>query len=180
MYESLAGLRSAAFFDGALRQALHRLKYKQDVILADTLAHWLKNAWHMYALPDEAIVVVVPLSEQRLKTRGYNQADLLARGFAQQTNLRYWPTVLRRTRHTASQVDLSASERLTNVAGAFQASPPQVCGQKLVLVDDVCTTGATLNACAEALRCAGATEVWGLTLARARNPKEDRLSRTVA
>jgi len=73
-----------------------------------------------------------------------------------------------RVRHTQTQVGLSAKERRSNVAGAFAGEPRIVAGQAIILVDDVCTTGATLEACAEALRAAGAAQVWGLTLARAR------------
>ncbi len=163
----MTGLRSAAFFEGPLQNALHRLKYQRDVILADSLARVLEQAWRSAALP-EGIVMPVPLSARRLKERGYNQAGLLARGFAELAGLRYAPRGLRRTTHTVSQVGLSASERQVNVAGAFTGKPAVVSGQTVIVVDDVCTTGATLTACAAALRAAGATTVWALTLGRAR------------
>lgn len=165
----LAGLRSAALFAGPLQRALHRLKYRRDVILADSLAQLLHTAWQQQRLP-RGLVVPVPLSAERQRERGYNQAGLLARGFADLAGLPYRPAAAARVRHTASQVHLSAGARQQNVAGAFAARPAGVRGQTVLLVDDVCTTGATLAACAAALRAAGAVEVWGLTLGRARSP----------
>jgi ComF family protein len=160
-------MRSVAYFEGPLQHALHRLKYKRDIILADSLASLLHAAWQTQALPGEG-VVPVPLSSRRLRERGYNQAGLLARGFAELAGLRYMPDGVTRLRHTASQVGLTAEQRRANVAGAFEGRPRVVAGHAVILVDDVRTTGATLEACAEALRAAGAASVWGLTLARAR------------
>jgi competence protein ComFC len=164
---AIAGIRSAAFFEGPLRQTLHALKYKRDIILADTLAQVLTEAWRTYALPGD-LVIPVPLSSPRLRERGYNQAALLAHGFAELARLAYTPKGATRVRHTASQVGLSASRRQENLAGAFKGEAAQVAGRAVILIDDVCTTGATLRACAEALMAAGAAGVWGLTVARAR------------
>jgi competence protein ComFC len=164
---ALAGIRSAAFFEGPLRQALHSLKYKRDIILADTLAQVLVEAWRAYGLPGD-LVLPVPLSRERLRERGYNQAALLARGFADLAGLAYTPTGAARVRPTASQVGLSASRRWENLAGAFKGESRAVAGRTVMLIDDVCTTGSTLRACAEALKAAGAAGVWGLTVARAR------------
>ena len=164
---ALAGIRSVAFFEGPLQNALHHLKYRRDVILADTLARRLAQAWEPAGMPGD-LVVPVPLSAQRLRERGYNQAGLLARGFAELSGLAYAPAALRKARHTASQVGLSAEARLANVRQAFQAQAPAVAGRAVILVDDVCTTGATLIAGAEALVAAGARSVWGYTLGRAR------------
>lgn len=163
---ALTGIRSVAFFEGPLRHALHRLKYQQDVILADALARLLVEAWRTWELPGE-VVVPVPLSERRLRERGYNQAGLLARAFAELTDLQFAPEAVTRIRHTESQVTLTATQRHANVAGAFQAQARPVTGRTIVLIDDVCTTGATLESAAEALRAAGATSIWGFTLGRA-------------
>jgi len=168
---TLAGIRSAAFFEGPLREALHCLKYKRDIILADTLAQVLLEAWRVYGLPGD-LVVPVPLASQRLRERGYNQAALLARGFAQLGRLAYAQRGAVRVRHTASQVGLPAGARWDNVAGAFKGEGRAVAGRAVILIDDVCTTGATLRACATALMTAGATQVWGLTVARARRAVE--------
>lgn len=164
---ALAGVRSVAYFEGPLREALHRLKYQRDVILADDLAHLLRDAWLALRLPGDT-VTPIPLSAQRLRERGYNQAGLLARALAELTGLRYAPEALLKVRHTQSQVELSAAQRQANVAGAFRAAAGHAAGRAFILVDDVCTTGATLLSAAEALRAAGAAQVWGLTLGRAR------------
>jgi ComF family protein len=137
------------------------------LILADTLARLLARAWDPGGVPGD-LVVPVPLSAERLRQRGYNQAGLLARGFAELARLDYAPAALRKLRHTVSQVGLSAEARLANVRNAFQAPPTTVAGRAVILVDDVCTTGATLVAGAEALTAAGARSVWGFTLGRAR------------
>lgn len=164
---TLDGLRSAAYFEGPLQHALHRLKYRRDIILADALAVWLAEACQRYQLAPE-VVVAVPLSAQRLRERGYNQAGLLAGALADLVGARYAPQALARVRHTPSQVGLTQAQRRENVQGAFAARGRAVAGRSVVLVDDVCTTGATLMAGAAVLRAAGAAQVWGLTLGRAR------------
>jgi ComF family protein len=160
-------LRSAAFFEGVLQKALHRLKYHHDQILADSLGALLARHWRATQVPGE-MIVPVPLSAERLRERGYNQAALLARGLAELTNKAFRPQALQRVRHTVSQVGLSAEARRANVVGAFVADSRAVRGRAVLVIDDVCTTGSTLVACAEALRQAGATTVWGYTLGRAR------------
>jgi competence protein ComFC len=164
---SLVGIRSVAFFEGPLREALHGLKYKRDIILADTLAQLLYEAWLLFDLPGD-VVTPIPLSAQRFRERGYNQAELLARGFSELAGLTLAPQGAKRLRHTPSQVGLSASQRRQNMDGAFSGDPEQVAGRKVLLIDDICTTGSTLAACAEALVEAGAVAVWGLTVGRAR------------
>ena len=165
----LAGMRFAGLFEGPLQKAIHHLKYRNDYILADSLAVRLPLVGPDPAAPG-TLVVPVPLAAERLRERGYNQAGLLARTFAELHGLPWAPSAARRVRHTASQIGLSPAERRANVAGAFAADPLIVQGLPIILVDDVCTTGATLAACAESLVSAGATTVWGLTLARALIP----------
>jgi ComF family protein len=112
------------------------------------------------------IVVPVPLGIARLAERGYNQASLLAWPVALWLGISLCAKGLSRVRETRSQVDLSAAERKENVAGAFQARPALVRGRRVLLVDDVTTTGSTLDACAAALLAGGAVSVYALTLAR--------------
>ena len=109
-------------------------------------------------------VVPVPLSRERREERGYNQAELLASAFCYGVQLPLCSAWLVRQRATQSQVGLSAVERRHNVQGAFMAASA-VAGKRILLVDDVYTTGATMQACAEAALNAGATAVYGLALA---------------
>jgi len=158
-------LRSWAAFDGPLRNALHRLKYQRDISLGDCLAnelikYFLSLNWNV------EMVVPVPLGVARLENRGYNQAALLARPLAIATLLRYEPDALIRSKETLTQVGLSASRRKVNVRGAFEAKQHLVDGKSVLIVDDVATSGATLDACAEAMLFSGAQSVYCLTLAR--------------
>jgi ComF family protein len=114
------------------------------------------------------VVVPVPLHAARLRERGYNQAALLAREMAHRAALPVNEHTLTRRRATASQVELDAQQRKENVHAAFHCTDEQLVDQRVLLVDDVCTTGATLEACAEALQDSGARNVCALTLARAR------------
>jgi ComF family protein len=114
------------------------------------------------------VVVPVPLHKRRLRNRGFNQAAHLARELSRHIAVLVDRTILVRHRRTAPQVDLDFDQRRENVRGAFRCVGPEVVGKSVLLVDDVCTTGSTLEACAAALRQGGATRVQALTLARAR------------
>ena len=111
-------------------------------------------------------IVPVPLHEERLAERGYNQSLLLANCFAKDTDIPVLGKALARVRSTPSQVGLQARDRVANVKDAFRAVPDFVLGKTLLLLDDVSTTGSTMSECAAALRTAGAGGVYGLTLAR--------------
>jgi ComF family protein len=113
------------------------------------------------------LVIPVPISLSRRSERGYNQAALLARPMALYFGMNYQPRALKKSRETHSQVGLSFDERQANVQGAFIAERLIIQGKDVLVVDDVTTSGATLNSCAQALRLAGAKEVYCLTLARA-------------
>jgi ComF family protein len=156
-------MRSAAYYEGPLREIVHALKYGGRPSLARPLAA-LMGAGGAGILEGADAVVPVPLDPARLRRRGFNQARLLAEGLG--------PPVLdalARTRPTPPQTGLPAARRHANVRDAFAVCRP-VAGLTLVLIDDVATTGATLHACARALRAAGAREIRALTAARAAAP----------
>jgi len=162
----LDALRSAAFFTGPLREAVHAFKYTGRTDLAEPLAGLMATFWQRAPLPAD-VVVPVPLHPARERERGFNQAASLARAFAAQVGLPLAAGGLVRVRDTPPQVGLNAQERQANVRGAFRAGPEPLPGRRLLIIDDVCTTGATLEACAAALLAAGCDAVYALTLARA-------------
>jgi ComF family protein len=159
-------LRSWLVFEGPIRNALHKLKYRQNVALGDALGSHLAGYLRTLDWPVE-LVVPIPLGKTRLKERGYNQVGLVARSVASVVGLHYSPRSIFRVRETESQVGLSIVERKENVADAFRAMPELVAGKTVLLVDDVATTGATLASCAQALLLAGAQGAYALTIARA-------------
>jgi len=157
------GIRAAARYEGPIRTAVHRLKYDGRRAIAGHLASYLAAA--AAALPIDA-VVPLPLHPNRQRIRGYNQSELLARELAAQLGL---PLVLAaaRIRETEDQIGKNRRQRQQNVKGAFACTGPSlVAGRRVLLVDDVCTTGSTLFACAAPLLQAGAASVWGLAVAR--------------
>jgi ComF family protein len=159
-------MRSWAFFSGPLRNAMHRLKYKRDVALADTLVQPLIR---LLATTDWMIdlVTAVPAGVARQAKRGYNQAALLARPIALCYGLPLRLGALKKLCETRTQVGLTLRERMQNVENAFHADVGSVQGKRVLLVDDVSTSGATVSACARALCQSGAQQVFVLTLARA-------------
>lgn len=161
------GIRSVGFFEGIFREAVHRFKYDRLMALAEPLGELLAEGWRALRPPGE-VIVPVPLYSRRLRERGYNQSTLLARELSRRVGLPVLEQTLIRIRETAPQVDLNASQRRVNVTAAFECTTGEICGHAVLLVDDVCTTGATLNACAEALRKQEPRSIWALTLARAR------------
>ncbi len=149
-------------YDGALRQLIHLLKYSGMRPLAQPLGAMMANA-----LPRDRkfdVVTPVPLHWFRRWNRGFNQAGLLGKVLAKRRGIRF-ANLLRRRAATRSQAGLGNSQRRENVAAAFTARH-RVAGQRILLIDDVLTTGATAAACARALKKAGAKSVSLLTLAR--------------
>jgi len=161
----LDGVRSCYIYSGPIRRALHRLKFHGRYRLAQALAAWMTEGWARFAMEAD-LLVPVPASSARQRLRGYNQAAMLAQALAERVTIPFCPRALHRVRPTPSQVGLTQSARRENVRGAFVADPQWVRGKRVVVVDDVCTSGATLEACAAALYQAGAQSVWGFTLAR--------------
>ncbi|MHB1357740.1 MAG: ComF family protein, partial [Anaerolineae bacterium] len=113
------------------------------------------------------LIVPIPLHPARVRERGYNQSTLLAQALGKRLGIPSAEDVVRRARNTKSQVGLSRSERLQNMTGAFASLRNLAGAPRILLIDDVCTTGATLEACAEVLIAAGAGSIHALTLARA-------------
>lgn len=166
MAPPIDGIRSAAYFEGVLRDAIHRFKYRGTQALAQPLGQLMAECWPAY-IPAE-VLVPVPLHPTRLAERGYNQAALLAQELGAAIGLPVGTGSLARIRATAPQVTLDAAARRENVRGAFRCLDDRMAGRRVVLIDDVCTTGATLSACSTALRGAGARSIWAYTLARPR------------
>jgi ComF family protein len=157
-------VRAGGLFGGPLADAVHAFKYGNRPALGRPLGAWLAAR---APLPARALVVSVPLARRRRIERGYDQAALLADALARAAGLPRARRALVRTRETPPQVGRSRAERARNVAGAFLATPGGVAGRDVVLVDDVVTTGATVDAAAAALRKAGARSVVVVALARA-------------
>lgn len=159
-------MRSAYRYEGDVRRAIHALKYQGRRGLAAPLAAALADRLAPPdRLPDAACPV--PMHPVREAQRGYNHARLLTLELMQIWDIPVLPAgALQRTQQTAAQVGLDHSARLANVRGAFVADRASVEGSAILLVDDVCTTGATLDACASELLSAGALAVEGVTLAR--------------
>lgn len=163
---SIDGIRSPFRFDGVIRQAIHQLKYRNLRALALPLAELLRDYIMVNPLPGE-VLVPVPLHNKRLRERGYNQSHLLAQELGKSVSLPVLNDCLIRQRHSLPQARTSSvDERRTNVAGAFVCRSHDLRGKQVLLIDDVSTSGATLDACAAALKASGATSVWGLVLAR--------------
>jgi ComF family protein len=159
--------RAVAHFSGAMRTLVHHFKYADRHDARALFARWLLETGREL-LPDVDVIVPVPLSRWRLIGRRFNQAAVLANELARATGLVCAPHLLRRTRSTGSQVGRTRDQRRRNVAGAFKVPArlrPRLVGRNVLLVDDVITTGATAEACARALKHAGAARVDVLALA---------------
>jgi ComF family protein len=161
----LARARAAAAYEGPLEKAIHRFKYEGWRGLAPALADLVADRLAPAAPPDP-VLVAVPLHRRRQRARGYNQSDLLAAALRTRLGLPAAPGRLMRLRDTPPQVGLDRLRRLENVADAFAWHGPPPAGRNVVVVDDVATTGATLEACAAALRRAGSGPVHAWTVAR--------------
>ncbi len=172
-----AAARAAGVYDRSLRILIHRLKYQGKTRLAAPLGNVLLHALiRLWSPGDIDRIIPMPLHEKRLRRRGFNQVYLLVRDWGEagerlgvrQESFRLDPEILIRSRMTKPQTGLGRKQRKANIRNAFRVRDgDRVNGKRILLVDDVYTTGATVNECARVLRKAGAKRVDALTLARA-------------
>jgi ComF family protein len=166
-YFSMA--RALGYYEGPLQEAIHRWKYRGMLSLTSFFGEWMADALRRHwggASPD--ILLPVPLHKHRLRERGFNQALLLAQDLSRRTGIPCGKRILRKEKPTLPQVNLGSSEREKGVRGAFQMTEKdRLKGKSILLVDDVYTTGATVNECSKVLIAGGAERVDVLTLAHA-------------
>ncbi len=168
-HSSLDQLHAAVIFEGPIRPAVHALKYQGKFGLGAPLASLMADVWSGEVEFD--VVMPVPLHAARQSDRGYNQSEKLAAPFAARIGKPLVVDALFRTRDTRRQVGLNERQRTKNVLNAFEAVSEHVADQRVLLIDDVCTTGSTLVASADALMRAGARGVSAYCLARAIDPR---------
>ena len=165
--DPIRGIRGVFFYQGPIAQGIRSLKYHGVRGLAPILATPLISYIQDHPIPIAGLVPV-PLHPERFAERGFNQSELLAAPISQALDIPLRTDILQRTRATRSQAQLNRIQRLQNVSGAFTVDDGvRLGGETFLLIDDVATTGATLRACAQALRQAGAGDIWALTVARA-------------
>ncbi len=152
-------------YQSPLKEAIGLFKYRGKVSLANPLAILMRDA--LPILPAVDIIIPVPLHGTRLREREYNQSLILAHHLSRHLNIPLSHTSLRRTRPTVPQTSLKREKRLKNLRGSFSVhQPEQVKGKTALLIDDVLTTGTTVNECAKVLRASGMDKVYVMTLAR--------------
>ena len=167
----LDGIRSPYLFEGPVREAVYSLKYRGVRAAAPELGRLLARYLDVHPFESRAtaatgnLIVPAPLHAKRMRHRGYNQAELLARIVSKESGIPLDISSLVRVRHSGPQVGGNLEQRWANVEGGFRCNA-SMSGKAVIVVDDVATTGSTLSACASALKDAGASEIWGLALAR--------------
>jgi competence protein ComFC len=159
-------MRSWASYSGVVQEAIHSLKYKRNLAMGRTLTQPLveivkQSGWKI------DLVVPIPLSRSRLRSRGYNQAALISRTLAAQLDIQHSSTTVKRIRNTSTQIEMDVNKRFTNLLDAFYANPATLKKRNILIIDDVITTGATMQNCSNALLKAGAENIYCLSVARA-------------
>jgi ComF family protein len=157
--------RAPLAYEGVVREAIHLYKYRELRALKGYLGGFIEYGARRW-FSGATVAAAVPLHPRRLRKRGFNQSLFLAKAASDALGIRLSVRSLERVRYTRPQVELSASERAENVRGAFAAAGSGFAGESVLLVDDVYTTGATVNECARVLKKAGAVSVYVLTVAR--------------
>ena len=163
----ILAVRSLGTFDDHYQKLVHRLKYEKKIHLGRRLAQKLgESVSEEKEFAGCDMVIPVPLHRARERERGFNQSEVLAEGISRVIGISLAKDILKRKRNTKDQTYLNAQQRAENVRGAFVVTQPEnIDGKSVILVDDVMTTGATLNECARMLLEAGATRVFAATLA---------------
>ncbi|MBA7565907.1 hypothetical protein ES708_07593 [subsurface metagenome] len=161
--------RSLGRYETTLLDAIHLFKYHGRISVGEALGRMMAQApYDSLAIGEYSLIIPVPLHPKRLRERGFNQSLVLARQVSKRFSIPLDCSALRRTVHTEAQVTLSGKQRTANVRGAFEVTDQsRIKGQKIVLIDDVYTTGSTAAECSKVLVQSGAQEVAVLTLARA-------------
>ena len=167
-FEHIDGFSASFLYAGAIADAVKRYKFNYERYYADFFAQFIDipESWRI------DIVVPVPLHKKRLRERGFNQSELLASRVCARFGLKLNKTVLRRVKNTPHQSQLDSTERVSNMRGAFEASR-NLNGKSVLIIDDVCTTGSTLEECALALKLGGASHVYALTVAASSRHSSD-------
>ena len=161
---------SSLLYEKGFRHTLHRLKFQEERALAGPIGQMMAQTAQALGMPFDG-VTWVPMSPKKLQRRGYNQSQLLARSVARELKLPSWG-LLEQVKETQTQHQLTRVQRADNVRGVYRASGAAL-GKRLLLVDDIVTTGATLRSCAQALYRAGTGSVTGLCSASASIPPEE-------
>lgn len=164
---TLRGVICAAYFEeGPLKEIIHHFKYNSVISFVSFLGDLLAPALAADLPEGDLTVTFVPLHAKRFAQRGYNQSELLARHIAEKLNLPVADLLIKKKK-TKMQVELQGDQRRRNLRDVFVSKNKKILkGKTIILVDDVTTTGATLDECAKVLKAAGAKEVWGLVVAR--------------
>ena len=160
--------RSVGIYENELRDAIHALKFACQELMARPLGELMARCYATSGLPGKVDVAVpIPIHRSRLVERGFNQSAEIARVLCKRISLPLQTGALVKTRKTRDQVNLPEDQRFTNLEGAFAVPDPHpIAGKRVLIIDDVLTTGATANEAAKTLRSAGASAVYAYTLAR--------------
>lgn len=155
-------------YDGLIKELIHKFKYERKLFLREVLIEILDNFARTYIDYKEIEAIIpVPMHRANMNNRGFNQAAVLSEGLSRKLGVEFWGSCLFKIRRTKQQVNLNKVARLNNIKGAFRVKKDaDLKGKSLLLVDDVFTTGATVDQCSKVLTVAGAKAVWVLTLAR--------------
>lgn len=160
----LTGVLVGCKYSGLVKEIIHRYKYDGDKELANPLCEILLEKLNEKKFNSETLITSVPLHKKRQNYRGFNQSEIIARKIARSAGINY-EKLLGRKVFNQPQMTLSRRARKENLLGAFSSLGADLHGKTIIVVDDVCTTGATLEECAKTLRKSGARQVWGLVIA---------------